>query len=81
MAWQTIAGETVLLDVDGRQLYGVSEVAARVWQLCDGVRTVADIAALVAEEYDTDARTALSDVRAFVGELVAAGALLTDRTG
>ena len=34
MAWQTIDGEMVLLDIDGNQLMGVNPVAARIWDLC-----------------------------------------------
>ena len=66
------AGERwVLLDMDGGQYYTVDEVGGRVWQLCDGSRTVADIAALVSSEYDAAPSVIDTDVRAFVTELTA----------
>jgi hypothetical protein len=75
MAWQTIDGETVLLNIDGKELLGVNEAAARMWALCDGARTLDEIAALIAAEFDVSAADAAADVRAFASELAAAGAL------
>jgi hypothetical protein len=75
MAWQTIDGETVLLNLDARQLMGVNEVASRVWALCDGTRTLREIAATVADEFEVEPACALADARAFLEELQAAGAI------
>jgi len=75
MAWQIIDGEMVLLDVDGKQLIGVNDVGARIWELMDGVRTIADIAHTLTEEFDAPLETSMADVRAFLGELVALGAV------
>jgi pyrroloquinoline quinone biosynthesis protein D len=75
MAWQTIDGETVLLDVDGRELMGVNETAARVWALCDGNHTIAQIADAIASEFGAGPDEALADVRGFVAELLSRGAL------
>jgi pyrroloquinoline quinone biosynthesis protein D len=75
MAWQTIDGEMVLLDIDGNQLMGVNPVAARIWDLCDGERDLSAIAAVIADEYAVSASQAAEDVRAFVSELVSLGAL------
>jgi hypothetical protein len=75
MAWQTIAGETVLLDVDGRQLMGLNEVGALIWSLCDGEHSAAEIAAAVARDFAVDEATARADVDAFLSELTRLGAL------
>lgn len=75
MAWQIIDGELVLLDVDGKQLIGVNDVGARIWELMDGVRTIGDIAHALTEEFDAPLETSMADVRAFLGELVALGAV------
>jgi hypothetical protein len=75
MAWQTIDGETVLLNIDARELLGVNDVASRVWVLCDGTHTVGEIAATVAAEFEVDQPTALADVRAFLDELTKTGAI------
>jgi hypothetical protein len=79
MAWQTVEGETVLLNIDGRELLGLNAVGARVWDLCTGA-TIDEIAAAVAHEFDVSGERAGADVRQFVAQLVAAGALTLRRS-
>jgi pyrroloquinoline quinone biosynthesis protein D len=70
-------GETTLVGPgDGSASRELNEVAARIWALCDGRRTVRDIAALIVEEFDVDLDTARRDVEEFVGEMMADGLLL-----
>ena len=76
MAWQTIQGETVLLHVDGKELMGLNEVAACIWSLADGTRSVEQITRTVHEKFQVPAETAAGDVQAFLGELNALGALV-----
>jgi hypothetical protein len=76
MAWQTVDGETVLLNLDGRELMGLNGVGARTWELLDGQNTLQQIAALVSAEFDVDAVQAQADVLVFAAELLAAGAVV-----
>jgi hypothetical protein len=76
MAWQTIDGETVLLDADGKQLIGINDPGARVWALMDGTRSIGDIVRELGDEYDAPADVLLSDVRIFLAELIALGAVV-----
>jgi hypothetical protein len=76
MAWQTIDGETVLLNVEGRELMGLNAVGARVWELADGTHALDEIARTIADEFAVEAGVATADVERFVDELVAAGALV-----
>jgi hypothetical protein len=78
MAWQTIDGELVLLNIDGRELLGVNEVGARIWELADGQHDLAAIAAVISGEFEVTAEEAASEVERFVAELERAGALVTD---
>jgi pyrroloquinoline quinone biosynthesis protein D len=48
------------------RVYWPDEVAAAIIALCDGNRTVAEIAAALAESYAADAATIEIDVREFV---------------
>jgi coenzyme PQQ synthesis protein D (PqqD) len=75
MAWQTIDGETVLLNIDGKELMGLNEVGAHVWDLVDGSRSFGQIVDAVASRFEVSSETATADVHAFVSELVASGAL------
>jgi len=49
---QEVAGTVVLLTLDTGQYYALEAVGARAWELCDGSRTLAAIAARIAREYD-----------------------------
>ena len=46
---QSADAQTMLLDLDGGTYFALNEVGARVWELSDGSRTVAEIAALWAK--------------------------------
>lgn len=50
-------------------IYTLSPVAARIWQLMDGVRTADEIVETICTEYDVDHDTALSDLAALVADL------------
>ncbi|UCF66383.1 MAG: PqqD family protein [Acidobacteriota bacterium] len=52
----------------------VNGVGARVFELLDGVRTIAEIAAQVAEEYDASSREIINDVGELLVELSDRGA-------
>ena len=70
-------GETTLVGPgNGGASRELNEVAARIWALCDGRRTVRDIAALVVDEFEVDLDTARRDVVEFVREMMADGLLL-----
>jgi coenzyme PQQ biosynthesis protein PqqD len=70
VAAQQAAGTWVLLDVDSGRYYALDDVGGRIWHLCDGSRTVAQIAEVVGDEYDGAGAAVQEDVVAFVSELV-----------
>jgi pyrroloquinoline quinone biosynthesis protein D len=67
------AGDTtVLLDPDGGEYFALDAVGCRVWELCDGSRSLEEIADVLAEEYDAPRDEIMTDVSALVAELDAA---------
>ncbi len=72
-AWQVVEGEAVLLDLQGRRLLGLNRVGSFVFPLLDGDRTVAGMAAMVAERFGIEVRRAEADVRVFLAELARRG--------
>jgi len=66
---QEAQGQTVLLRLDDGSYYALDEVGARVWELCDGQRSVEQIVAAMCEEFAAPAETIAADVLEFVGEL------------
>jgi len=74
-AWQVVAGEAVLLDVDRRRIVGLNPVGSFVFGLVDGTHTVRDLAGAVAAHFGISEDRALADVSGFVGMLRARGLL------
>ncbi len=67
---QSVPDKLVLLTPDDGNYFSVNGVGARVWELCDGTRSVADIVATVADEYDAPVDTIEVDVVQLLEELV-----------
>lgn len=53
-------------------VYTLSPVAARIWALVDGSRSVAAIASELSGEFDVDAATAAADVTSLLEDLASA---------
>jgi coenzyme PQQ biosynthesis protein PqqD len=66
---QEAQGQTVLLRMDDGGYYALDEVGARIWQLCDGERTLGEITDVLCHEFDAPRETISGDVREFVAEL------------
>jgi PqqD family protein of HPr-rel-A system len=64
-----LSGETVLLHLESGVYYGLDPVATRIWQLLQEGRTIADVCAAMAEEYDVEHDVVRQDVARLVGEL------------
>ena len=65
--------DTVLLGPDSDTYYGLEGTAAEVWGALETPRSLADLAAALAVEYDADAATIEADVTPFLTEMIASG--------
>lgn len=70
-AGRVIDGEAVLMLSDANEIVVLNHVGARIYELADGARTVATIAATITAEYAVSAESAEADVSAFIADLVA----------
>jgi hypothetical protein len=70
---QQVEGDSVLLDIDNGEYFSLNEVGSRVWELCDGTRSLASIAEMICAEYDVPPSTALSDASELLKSLAGAG--------
>mgnify|MGYP001019751219 CR=1 FL=1 len=66
---QEAAGTLVLLCLESGQYYSLDEIGGRIWALCDGGHTAAEIAARLVEEYEAPAETIQDDVLALLTDL------------
>jgi hypothetical protein len=80
VAWRNWGGEVVILTPSGHDPaappeqrdgaeHDLNEVGSRVWELCDGAHTEADIALALVEEFEVDLATASRDAADFIDEL------------
>ena len=61
--------DLVLLDPVSGRYFTLNEVGNRVWELCDGERTVADIVAILMAEFDAPAEEIEADVLELLTDL------------
>ena len=71
--------ELVLLDPENGQYFTLDEVGARIWELCDGKRSVSEIAAALDEEFDAPLETIRADLLELLEELSSGGLVLEAR--
>lgn len=70
-----LGGEAVLLDLLSGVYYGLDPVGARIWQLLQQPRTVAELRDLIVAEFDVAAERCEIDLVAFIASLNAHGLL------
>lgn len=73
---QRAADTRVLLDPADGNYFALDDVSGRIWDLCDGNRTVAEIVSTLCAEYDAPQETVEADVLEFLGELLTDGLVI-----
>ena len=66
---QAAGGTVVLLDLDTGRYHALDGVGGRIWTLCDGSRTVSEIAAVIGDEYDAPPETIERDLHELLTSL------------
>ncbi len=74
MVFRKIEDETILVPVrrnvgDLDNIYVLNDVAAMVWELIDGKRSLEEIRDAVYDRYDVSPEVAYSDIKELIGEL------------
>jgi hypothetical protein len=59
----------VLLNPTDGNYYTLDDVGSRIWELCDGRRTAAEVATTICAEYDAPAETVRADVLELLEDL------------
>ena len=75
-----IEDEVILVPIrqsvaDMESIYTLNEVGAHIWEQIDGRRTMAEILALVVEEFEVTGEEARKDLEEFISQLSAIGAI------
>jgi hypothetical protein len=69
--WNVIDNEVVVLNLDSGHYYILNETGCRIWEMLDGNKTVADIAAGLCQEYDVTEKKAMRDTGKILEDLLA----------
>lgn len=77
VVYRKLDDQGLALDPESDMLYGFNKVARAIWELCDGKSAIAEIASVIAQDYEVDYNRALQDTRDFLSECVRRGLLLT----
>lgn len=78
VTYETVDGQAVLVDPDGRELLTLNLVGTLVWEAIDGTRSEGELVDLLAGQFpDVERNQIGTDVRIFIGELRSSG-LVTD---
>jgi pyrroloquinoline quinone biosynthesis protein D len=70
-----LGDEHLFYDGEGDRLHVLNGTARDIYRMCDGSRTLEEIARALTDKYEVDVESALADVRATVGQLVELGIL------
>jgi hypothetical protein len=78
---RSIAGEMILVPIrknvgDLESIYTLNETGARIWELIDGQRTLAEIHQHISQEFEIDPMVARDDLVELVESLLEQGALV-----
>jgi hypothetical protein len=71
--FQEVSGETVLLDLDSEQYFGLDAVGTRVWQLIGAGVTADAVVDTLLGEYEVERATLAADVDELLARLADAG--------
>ena len=81
IAARAVDGKAIVVVLDARKLHTLNGVGTRVFDLCDGTRDVAAIAAEIAKDFEVEASHAERDAIAFITQLIAEGAVVVEGGG
>jgi hypothetical protein len=74
LAQQVEPGDTtVLLNPKSGEYYTLEAVGSRVWQLCDGRRTISEMATILSQEFDAPSDVIESDILDLMKDLLDEG--------
>ena len=70
---QEVSGETVLLDLESENYFGLDEVGTRIWQLIKETNDLAAIYQTLLTEYDVSEERLQQDLDTLLGEIAGLG--------
>jgi hypothetical protein len=76
LAWREIDDETVIISPTENVMHELNDTGSFLWKNVDGRRTAAELAALLAGEYEVTPDAALADTEALLQQLISSKLLV-----
>lgn len=76
---QEVSGETVLLDLQSENYFGLDEVGTRIWQLIKETGDLEAIYQTLLSEYDVSEQRLQQDLETLLGEVAALGLITLEQ--
>jgi hypothetical protein len=76
LAWREIDDETVIISPTESVMHELNETGSFLWKNIDGRMTAAELAAMLAAEYEVTPGTALADTEALLQQLASSKLLV-----
>jgi Coenzyme PQQ synthesis protein D (PqqD) len=76
LAWREIDDETVIISPTESVMHELNETGSFLWKNIDGRKSAAELAALLAAEYEVTPGTALADTEALLQQLASSRLLV-----
>ncbi len=73
ISFRIIDEQAVILNLDSGVYYSLNEVGSRAWDLCDGSKSIRDIATAICVEFEVERETAEKDILEVMDDLVREG--------
>ena len=77
LAWREIDGETVIISPGDSVMHELNETGSFIWRQIDGRCSAAEIAGMLAAEYEVPPEDALADTEALLQQLATRALLVT----
>lgn len=74
--FRELNGESVLLDLQSQQYFGLDSVGTRFWQLVQQENLLSQIHQQLLTEYDVDSQTLHQDLQELIAQLQKAGLII-----
>lgn len=68
--WRLIEGEAVLVNIESGEVIHLNDVAAEIWSVIDGTKSIQEIIEHVNHEFEAERATIEKDVFDFIGKLI-----------
>ena len=76
---QEVSGETVLMDLESENYYGLDEVGTRIWQLIGQTNDLRVIYQTLLQEYEVKEERLLQDLDVLLGQIAGLGLITLEQ--